>query len=550
MTVDQDVLRAEVERRRTFAIISHPDAGKTTLTEKLLLYGGAIHLAGSVKQRRAERHTTSDWMALERERGISVTTSVMQFDYVGTRVNLLDTPGHNDFSEDTYRTLSAADCAVMLIDSAKGVEPQTIKLFEVCRMRAVPIVTFINKMDRHGRDPLHLLDEIERVLGIPCTPATWPIGAGDTFQGVYDRWARQLLRFERAAYGQKRAPMTVASVEDAELREAIGTDAHKQLVDELALLDVAGDQFDQDAFLAGRVTPVFFGSALTNFGVEPFLQRFIDLAPTPRGRVVRSSESAPATVEPMQPRFTGFVFKIQANMDLRHRDRIAFVRIVSGRFDRGMEVVHVRTGRSMTLSKPFQFLAQERTIAETAFAGDIVGLWDGGALRIGDTLAEGAPRVEFDGVPRFSPEHFARVRLADPMRRKQLKKGLDQLSDEGAVQVFYDRKRLERDPILGAVGLLQFEVTQYRLKTEYSVEVVLDRLPYVHARWVEGDGFDAEAFERKSHNMVVLDVEDRPLVLFQDDYRLRRTLETFPDIHFIAAVQPGRAHKPQHGLKQ
>ena len=530
-------LRNEVRRRRTFAIISHPDAGKTTLTEKLLLYGGAVRLAGSVKQRRAERYATSDWMALERERGISIATSVMQFPYHGYQLNLLDTPGHNDFSEDTYRTLAAADSAVMLIDSAKGVEPQTIKLFEVCRMRKIPIVTFINKMDRHGRDPLDLLDEIERILGIPCSPANWPIGAGHTFQGVYDRWSQRLLCFERAESGAYKAPMQVASIDDVALRNSIGEHAHRQLLDELALLHGAGTGFDTEQFLAGELTPVFFGSALTNFGVEPFLDRFVELAPPPLARATDS-----AVVEPDAPAFSGFVFKIQANMDPQHRDRIAFVRVCSGRFVRGMQVTHVRTGKPLTLSKSLQLRAQERTLIEEAFAGDIIGLWDPGVLRIGDSLSQD-PTVEYAGIPRFSPEHFVRVVLLEPFKRKQLKKGLDQLSEEGAVQVFFDRTRLERDPILGAVGQLQFEVIQYRLKNEYNVEVRFDRLPFRHARWVEGP-FDPDRFERyTAGSLCLLDVEQRPLVLLENDFCLRQALENNPELRFVAAVQPGRSER-------
>ena len=529
-----DRTRAEITRRRTFAIISHPDAGKTTLTEKLLLYGGAIHLAGSVKQRGGARQTTSDWMDLERQRGISITTSVLQFEYRGRRVNILDTPGHNDFSEDTYRTLSATDCAVMLIDSVKGVEPQTIKLFQVCRMRQIPIVTFINKLDRPGREPLDLLDEIERVLGIPCSPATWPIGSGPTFEGVYDRWGKRILRFERAARGARQAPMEVVELADPAFRASIGERHHDTLIEELALLDGASSHFDRDRFLAGQLTPVFFGSAMTNFGVEPFLEEFVDLAPAPRAR-----QTSARVLPPDDPEFTAFVFKIQANMDKNHRDRIAFARICSGRFARGMEVRHVRTGKQLSLTKSLQFLAQERMQIEEAFAGDVVGLWDPGILRIGDSLCETSP-LEFEGIPRFSPEHFVRVRLGDPMKRKQLKNGLEQLSEEGAVQLFYDRKRLSRDPVLGAVGVLQFEVTQHRLRTEYGVAVEFDRLPYQYARWIEGD-VDLDRFERGGRNTCVVDVEDRPLVLFENEWLLRKAEEDHPTLRFVAAVQPGRS---------
>ncbi len=534
-------LAREFARRRTFAIISHPDAGKTTLTEKLLLYGGAIHLAGSVKQRRRERATTSDWMAMERERGISISTSVLQFAYRDHHMNLLDTPGHNDFSEDTYRTLAAADCAVMLIDSGKGVEAQTIKLFEVCRMRKIPIVTFINKMDRDGKEPLDLMDEIERVLGIPCSPINWPIGAGPRFQGLYDRPHRELLRFVETDYGSRKAKSAAIALDDPTFVATIGESSHQQLLAELELLDVAGNAFDLDQFRAGAITPVFFGSAMNNFGVEPFLNQFIDLAPPPLAR-----SAAGISVDPTSAEFTAFVFKIQANMDQKHRDRIAFTRICSGRFERGMTVQHVRTGRSLVLNRSMQFLAQERTEIEEAFAGDILGLWDAGALRIGDTLTESS-LVEFEGIPRFSPEHFMRARLPDSLKRKQLKKGLDQLSEEGAVQVFFDPKTLERDPILGAVGVLQFEVVAHRLSTEYGVTVLFESLPYGHARWVSGSNFDPAVFEQRVYGRTkcLVDVEGRPLVLFGDEWSMRRTIEEHPELDFIAAVQPGRRRRPE-----
>ncbi|MHB1048426.1 MAG: peptide chain release factor 3 [Thermoanaerobaculia bacterium] len=535
MTDPHHALAAEIARRRTFAIISHPDAGKTTLTEKLLLYGGAIHLAGSVKSRKAARHATSDWMEMERERGISITTSVMQFTYAGRHVNLLDTPGHNDFSEDTYRTLAAADSAVMLVDAAKGVEPQTIKLFQVCRMRKIPIATFVNKMDRAGRDPFDLMDEIEKVLGIPCSPATWPIGSGPDFQGVYDRWSKKLLRYERGeTKGEKLAAETF-DLGDPSLVEEIGEKAHAQLVEELAMLDAAGMPFDRDLFLAGELTPVFFGSALNDFGVEPFLAEFLELAPGPAPR-----QSSTGTVDPAEPRFSGFVFKIQANMDPAHRDRVAFVRVCSGKFTRGMEVRHARTGRTLKLNKPLQFLAQERTLVDEAWAGDVLGLWDSGALRIGDTIHEG-PAVEYAGIPRFSPELFCRVVLLDPLKRKQLKKGLDQLSEEGAVQVFYDPVRLERDPILGAVGALQFEVIQHRLRAEYGADVSYARLPHQIARWIENEGFDPRDFDDPGRCELLADGEGRPLVLFESEWHFERAKKTNPRLTFAAAVQPARA---------
>ncbi len=531
---DTSRLSEEIARRRTFAIISHPDAGKTTLTEKLLLYGGAIHLAGSIKQRRNDRATTSDWMELERQRGISISTSVLQFEYRGRRMNLLDTPGHNDFSEDTYRTLAAADCAVMLIDCVKGVEPQTIKLFQVCRMRGIPIVTFINKMDRVGRDPFDLLDEIEKVLGIPCHAHTWPVGAGSAFQGVYDRLHHRMLRFERVAGGALPAPVQVGDVRDQGFRIQVGAKTHDQLLEELELLDGASVPWDREAFLAGRLTPVFFASAMTNFGVEPFLDAFVELAPGPRPRQTSLGELAPDA-----PGFSAFVFKIQANMDPRHRDRIAFARVCSGRFTREMTVLHARTGKELSLAKSFQFFAQDRVQVEEAWSGDVIGLWDPGVLRIGDSLCEGEPR-EFEGIPRFSPEHFVRVVMTDPMKRKQMKKGLEQLSEEGAVQLFYDRHRMERDPILGAVGVLQFEVTQYRLQDEYGASIRFDRLPYRHARWVEGE-LDPEKFERPGISSCVLEVEGRPLLLFETEFYLRRAEESNPGLTFVAAVQPGRS---------
>jgi peptide chain release factor 3 len=475
-------------------------------------------------------------MAMERERGISVATSVMQFPYRDHYLNLLDTPGHNDFSEDTYRTLAAADCAVMLLDCAKGVEPQTIKLFEVCRMRHIPIVTFINKMDRHGLDPLDLLDEIERVLGIPCSPANWPIGSGPDFQGVYDRWGEQILRFDRTLPGSHRAEMKSTDLDDPELCKSLGDSAYEQLTNSIELLQGAGTDFDAELFRAGELTPVFFGSAMTNFGIEPFLDRFVDLAPPPLPR-----ETSAGQISPQQPEFTGFVFKIQANMDPQHRDRIAFVRVCSGHFVRGMDVIHPRTGKTLTLSRSLQFRAQERSLVEEAFAGDIIGVWDPGLLRIGDSLCT-TTEVEFAGIPRFSPEHFVRVVLVEKMKRKQLKKGLDQLSEEGAVQVFFDRERLERDPILGAVGRLQFDVIQHRLKSEYNVEVRFDTLPFQHARWVEGD-LDPTDFENLGGTQCLFDIEQRPLLLFKSEFWLQQAIERHSEARFVAAVQPGRSNR-------
>jgi peptide chain release factor 3 len=438
-TDSQDPLSKEVSKRRTFAIISHPDAGKTTLTEKLLLYGGAIHLAGAVRAKSNQRHTTSDWMEIEKQRGISVSSSVLQFEYQGSQINLLDTPGHKDFSEDTYRTLTAADAAVMLIDAAKGVEVQTRKLFEVCRMRKIPIFTFMNKLDRPSRDPLDLIDELEKVLGIRSCAMSWPIGLGDRFKGVYDRQANEILCFQtegEANVKGRLAPKRVAGMDDPFFIDLMGNGdreeghrLHADLKAELELLEHAGDPFDLEKVLAGELTPIFFGSAMNNFGVQRFLERFIEIAPHP---VARNTTEGP--IQPTDPRFTGFIFKIQANMDPAHRDRVAFMRICSGKFTRNMQVTHSRLKKQIKLSKPLNFFAQERVIIEEAWPGDIVGVLDtSGELRIGDTLCEGK-RTEYEGIPQFTPEHFSRVIILDPMKRKQLKKGLDQLAEEGVVQ--------------------------------------------------------------------------------------------------------------------
>jgi peptide chain release factor 3 len=520
-------LTDEVRRRRTFAIISHPDAGKTTLTEKLLLYGGAIHLAGSVKARRAQRHATSDWMQMEQERGISVTSSVLQFEYEDRKINLLDTPGHQDFSEDTYRTLMAADSAVMLLDNRKGVEEQTRKLFEVCRLRRTPVFTFVNKCDRPGESPLKLLDDVERELGMPCYPMMWPILAGDRFLGVYERDARRIHLFERGEdHGQRRAGTRVESLDDPGVRELIGADAHDRLAEDLELLDLAGEPFSREAFLAGEVSPTFFGSALTNFGVEPFLRRFLELAPEPGPR-----ESSEGPVEPSSPQFTGFVFKIQANMDPKHRDRIAFLRVCSGRFEAGMQAKLVRTGKPIRLSAPTQFLARERTLVEEAWPGDVIGIHDRGSLRIGDTLsADGA--LEFAGIPRFSPEHFARIQIADPMRRKQLDTGLQQLSEEGAAQVFYAESITGPAPIVGAVGRLQFDVLLHRLEHEYGVKARLEPMSYTQARWVVAPESEILRLSGGHGRILVYDAKGKPLILFDSEWTLRTTVEREKDVAF------------------
>lgn len=522
-------LEKEVSRRRTFAIISHPDAGKTTLTEKLLLYGGAIHLAGSVKARRARRHATSDWMELEKERGISVTSSVLQFPYKGHAVNLLDTPGHQDFSEDTYRTLAAADAAVMLIDAAKGVEPQTKKLFKVCRMREIPIFTFVNKLDRYGRAPLELMDELEQVLGIRAYPMNWPIGSGPEFRGVYDRQMKSVHVFSSdESHGESLVEEKIVPLDSPEIHSILSPEEIAKLKEDIELLDIGGDEFSREKSDKGHITPMFFGSAMTNFGVGPFLDAFLELAPKPVGRMGDSG-----LVSPMEPKFSGFIFKIQANMDPAHRDRIAFLRVVSGRYVKGMNAFHHRLGKEVRLAKPSQFMAAERTAIEDAWPGDVIGLFDPGMFRIGDTLAEGKD-FSFHGVPRFSPEYFAVVRAKDPMRRKQMEKGLEQLSEEGTVQIFQQLQMGMKDPIVGVVGALQFEVLQFRLEHEYGANILLDRLPFSHARWVVGPNFDSKSFDWEGNRQTVQDRDGLPLVLFRDDWALQHAEEKHPELKFLS----------------
>lgn len=514
--LERELVR-EIERRRTFAIISHPDAGKTTLTEKLLLYGGAIRLAGAVKGKGGSKHATSDWMDIEKQRGISISTSVLRFEYDGFQVNLLDTPGHKDFSEDTYRTLTAADAAVMLIDAAKGVEPQTRKLFEVCRMRGIPIFTFINKLDRPGRDPFDLIDELEKVLGIRSCPMNWPIGMGDQFKGIYDRQSEEVLLFQKEAEANvkgKRAPMKVTGVDDPQMLALMGESA-EEFRNQLELVEIAGDAFDLQRVLAGQLTPVFFGSAMNNFGVERFLERFLAIAPAPVGR-----QSDQGLVPPTDERFSGFVFKIQANMDPLHRDRVAFLRVCSGKFTRGMDATHGRLNRPYRILRPLHFFAQEREIIEVAWPGDILGILDTtGDLLIGDTLAEGR-RIEYEGVPRFSPEHFVGLSVLDPMKRKQLKTGLDQLSQEGVVQMFRQPNMGDKSPVAGGVGVLQFEILAHRLKAEYNVDVRVERLPYQHCRWFEGSAEDLHFFEIGGDTTVLEDLQGRPVVLFKSTWSL------------------------------
>ncbi|MCY1081500.1 peptide chain release factor 3 [Archangium lansingense] len=524
-------LDQEVARRRTFAIISHPDAGKTTLTEKLLLYGGAIHLAGSVKARRASRHATSDWMELEKERGISVTSSVLQFPYRGHAVNLLDTPGHQDFSEDTYRTLAAADSAVMLIDAAKGVEPQTKKLFKVCRMRGIPIFTFVNKLDRWGRAPLELMDELEQVLGIRAYPMNWPIGMGPEFRGVYDRQSKVVHVFAaEGRHGESEVQERSISIDSPDILTVLSERELATLKEEIELLDIGGDEFTREKVEQGQLTPMFFGSAMTNFGVRPFLDHFLTLAPAPTSRQTKNGPR-----EPTHPKFAGFVFKIQANMDPAHRDRIAFMRVVSGRYTKGMSAFHSRLGKEVRLAKPSQFLAAERTAIEDAWPGDVIGLFDPGMFRIGDTLCEGEDLL-FDSVPRFSPEYFAIVRSKDPLRRKQMEKGLEQLSEEGTVQIFQQLGMGMKDPIVGVVGALQFEVLQYRVEHEYGARIMLDRLPFSHARWVVGPNFDPKTFDWEGNRQTVQDRDGLPLVLFRDDWALQHAEEKHPELKFLSAA--------------
>ncbi len=514
-------IESEVARRRTFAIISHPDAGKTTLTEKLLLYGGAIHLAGSVKSRRAAKHAVSDWMELEKQRGISVTSSVLQFPYEEYAINLLDTPGHADFSEDTYRTLAAADSAVMLMDVAKGVEPQTIKLFKVCAMRKIPIFTFINKMDRWGRRPLELMEEIEDILGIRSCPINWPIGMGNEFKGVYDRLNEKIILFDSAGrHGEAILEEKTMSLDDPGAEKFLGHERYEQLLEDVELLDIAGDPFDLERVRQGELTPLFFGSAMTNFGVRPFLDAFVDMAPSPH-------DTRDRPIEPTREDFSGFVFKIQANMNPQHRDRLAFMRITSGVFKKDMQAKLLRSDREFKLAYPQQFMADDREMAEEAFAGDIVGLYDPGRFRIGDTIYTGEPVDETD-IPRFSPEHFAVVEIKDALKRKQLSKGLKQLSEEGTIQVFKQPKMGTLDVVVGAVGILQFEVLKFRLEHEYNVNVELRRLGFEHARWVEGDDFDEDAVNRADYAKVLRDRDDLPLVLFRNNWALNYIQQQYP----------------------
>ena len=519
---DLQDIKTEINRRRTFAIISHPDAGKTTLTEKFLLYGGAINLAGSVKGKATARHAVSDWMEIEKERGISVTSSVLQFEYDGYCINILDTPGHQDFSEDTYRTLMAADSAVMVIDASKGVEAQTRKLFKVCVMRKIPIFTFINKMDRDANDTFDLLDEIEKELGIATCPMNWPIGSGKAFKGVYDRDKGCVITYSDTEKGTKEGLATEIPLSDTDtLREFIGEEAMDKLLEEVELLDGASAEFDLDLVRSGDLTPVFFGSALTNFGVEIFLQHFLTMTTPPLAR-----KADCGSIDPVEHDFSAFVFKIQANMNKAHRDRIAFMRICSGKFDASMEVKHVQGGKVMRLSQPQQLMASERKILDEAYAGDIIGVFDPGIFSIGDTICMPKENFAYEGIPTFAPEHFARVRQVDTMKRKQFVKGITQIAQEGAIQIFQEYNTGLEEIIVGVVGVLQFDVLKYRLNNEYNVEIRLEPLPYEHIRWIENkEDFDLDKLTGTSDMKKVKDMRGNPLLLFVNEWSVGMTVD-------------------------
>ncbi len=520
----------EIAQRRTFAIISHPDAGKTTITEKILLFGGAIQMAGTVKAKKSNRHVTSDWMAMERERGISVTTSVMQFPYGGSTVNLLDTPGHEDFSEDTYRTLTAVDAALMVVDGAKGVEERTIKLMEVCRLRDTPILTFVNKMDRDIRDPIELLDEIESVLKIKCSPVTWPIGMSKFFKGVYNLLTDETVLYTQGQGHTIQEKRVIKGLSNPALDEAVGTLA-QELRDQLELVQGASHPFDHDDFLAGKLTPVFFGTALGNFGVDHFLDGLVQWAPPPKHREAKERD-----VQANEPKFTGFVFKIQANMDPKHRDRIAFLRICSGKYEKGMKMHQVRLGKDVRIADALTFMAGERSHIEEAYAGDIIGLHNHGTIQIGDTFTDGET-LNFTGIPHFAPELFRRVRLKDPLKSKQLQQGLKELSEEGATQVFMPLRN--NDLIVGAVGMLQFDVVAHRLKEEYKVECVYEQVNVATARWVYCDDEKKLAeFRDKGYENLAMDGGGYLTYLAPTRVNLSLTVERWPTVRF----SPTREH--------
>ncbi|HFC11794.1 MAG TPA: peptide chain release factor 3 [Anaerolineae bacterium] len=528
MSVNEQI-SAEVARRRTFAIISHPDAGKTTLTEKLLLYGNAIHEAGSVRARRNQKNSTSDWMKMERERGISITSTVLQFPYKGHVINLLDTPGHQDFSEDTYRTLMAADCAVMVLDAAKGVEAQTRKLFEVCAKRGIPVFTFVNKMDRPSEDALGLLDEIEEVLGMQPVPMNWPLGDGRSFMGVYDRASEQVYLYDRTARNQRISPETITTIDDPRIEETLSAFQFDDFQTNIMLLDEMAT-FDKALIDQGKQTPVYFGSALTNFGVQLFLDDFIRLAPQPA-----PYNSDKGVVEPTDKSFSGFIFKIQANMDPRHRDSVAYLRICSGKFERNMTVKHPRSGKMIKLARPYAFFADERTVVEEAFAGDILGLPGNRLFTIGDTLSAGKA-FRFDPIPRFAAEHFGRLINLDISKQKNFQKALEQLETEGAMQVLYEVNAMRRDPILAVVGVLQFEVVQARLEDEYKVKTKLERLGHSLSRWVTGP---AEIIDKLPWRYGVIrarDLEGRLVAIFNSAHELAFYEDKYPEVSFVATL--------------
>ena len=511
----------EIKKRRTFAIISHPDAGKTTLTEKFLLYGGAINQAGSVKGKATAKHAVSDWMEIEKERGISVTSSVLQFNYGGYCINILDTPGHQDFSEDTYRTLMAADSAVMVIDASKGVEAQTRKLFKVCVMRHIPIFTFINKMDREARDTFELLDDIEKELGIATCPVNWPIGSGKAFKGVYDRAKKEVELFSDTKKGTAMGEVQMVPIDAPETEKLIGADAKKILADEIELLDGASAEFDQELVDKGQLSPVFFGSALTNFGVETFLKHFLKMTTSPLPRMSDKGE-----IDPMEEKdFSAFVFKIQANMNKAHRDRIAFMRICSGEFEAGMNVYHVQGGKEIRLSQPQQMMASERKMITKAYGGDIIGVFDPGIFSIGDTLTTSKEKFAYEGIPTFAPEHFARVRQVDTMKRKQFVKGINQIAQEGAIQIFQEYNTGMEEIIVGVVGVLQFDVLKYRLNNEYNVEIRLENLPYEYIRWIENKDIDMDKLTGTSDMKKIRDLKGNPLLLFVNAWSVGMTLD-------------------------
>jgi len=522
----ETLLGKMIDNRRTFAIISHPDAGKTTLTEKLLLYGGAIRLAGTVKSRKSNKHATSDWMEIEKQRGISVTSSAMQFEYDGYCVNILDTPGHQDFSEDTYRTLVAADSAVMLIDGAKGIEPQTIKLFQVCKMRGIPIFTFVNKMDRAAKDPFEIMEDLENILGIPATPINWPIGINGDFAGVYHRDIDKIEVYSQSdTHGANKVERLFYDKDNEEVWEKYGEHLRDQLLDEIELLDGAGDDFDLEKVLAGELTPLFFGSAMNNFGVEFFLEKFLEFTPPPQPR-----NSDIGIINPTDEQFTAFVFKIQANMNPAHRDRLAFIRICSGKFTKGMEVTNVQLNKKIKLTQPQQFMAQDRQGVETAWPGDIIGIFDPGVFNLGDTIVSGKRIFKYEGIPLFAPENFMRVAPIESLRRKQFIKGISQLSEEGAIQTFIRMDVGREELVVGVVGILQFDVLKFRMEFEYNVELTMESLPYKFVRWIMPFDVDVSTLTLSSSTILARDRVNRAVILFQNSWSINWALDNNPDI--------------------